>query len=271
MIPDFSPGAPLFLIAGPCALESRDITMRVAEHLKTICAARRLPLIFKGSFDKANRTAADSARGPGMEEGLRLLAAVRREFALPVLTDVHLPAQAAIVAEVADVLQIPAFLCRQTDLLAACADTGKAVNVKKGQFVSPREMLRVAAKMKSLGARQTLLCERGFSFGYNNLVADMRSLAVLRESHCPVVFDATHSAQLPGAEGAHSGGEREMILPLARAAAGAGIDGLFLETHPDPARAVSDSATQWPLAQTDSLLAQVLAIDAARRAAQTEE
>ena len=265
MTPDFSSAVAPFLIAGPCALESRDIAMRTAEYLKTICAARQLPLIFKGSYDKANRTAAAAERGPGMEEGLRLLEEVRREFALPVLTDVHLPAHAATVAAVADVLQIPAFLCRQTDLLAACAETGRAMNIKKGQFLSPREMLRVAEKAKSFGAHEVLLCERGASFGYNNLVADMRSLVVLRESGCPVVFDATHSAQLPGAAGDCSGGEREMILPLARAATATGINGLFVETHPDPARAISDAATQIPLSQMESLISQVLAIDAARR------
>ncbi|MGI9297963.1 MAG: 3-deoxy-8-phosphooctulonate synthase [Gammaproteobacteria bacterium] len=270
MNPSFAPGAPLFLIAGPCALESRELAMRTAERLRAICAARGLPLIFKGSFDKANRTSGDAGRGAGMDEGLRVLEEVRREFALPVLTDVHWPAQAETVAAVADVLQIPAFLCRQTDLIAACAKSGRAVNIKKGQFLSPREMLRAAAKAESFGAREILLCERGASFGYNNLVADMRSLVVLRESRRPVVFDATHSAQLPGAEGGGSGGQREMILPLARAAAATGIDGIFVETHPDPRRAISDSATQWPLDGMDSFLAQVLAIDGARRAAESE-
>ena len=267
MIPDFAPGAPLFLIAGPCALESRELALRTAERLKEVCAARGLPLIFKSSFDKANRTAADSGRGLGMDEGLRVLEEVRREFALPVLTDVHWPSQVDAVAAVADVLQIPAFLCRQTELVAACARSGRAVNIKKGQFLSPREMLQVAAKAESFGAREILLCERGASFGYNNLVADMRALVVLREARCPVVFDATHSAQLPGAEGGRSGGLREMILPLARAAVAVGVDGIFVETHPDPRRAISDADTQWPLDEMDALLAQILAIDGARRAA----
>lgn len=271
MIPDFSPGAPLFLIAGPCALESRDLAMRTAEHLKEICAARQLPLIFKASFDKANRTAAGGERGPGMDEGLRVLEEVRREFMLPVLTDVHWPAQVDAVAAVVDVLQIPAFLCRQTDLIAACAKSGRAINIKKGQFLSPREMLQVAAKAESFGASEVLLCERGASFGYNNLVADMRTLVVLREARRPVVFDATHSAQLPGAAGDSSGGQREMILPLARAAAATGIDGIFIETHPIPEQAISDSATQWPLDKMDALLAQILTIDAARRAAEAAE
>lgn len=270
MIPTFAPGAPLFLVAGPCALESRDLAMRTAERLREVCAARDLPLIFKGSFDKANRTSARGERGTGMEEGLRIMEEIRRAFSLPVLTDVHLPSQAETVAAVADVLQIPAFLCRQTDLIAACAQTGRAMNIKKGQFLSPREMLRAAAKAESFGAREILLCERGASFGYNNLVADMRSLVILRESRRPVVFDATHSAQLPGAEGESSGGQREMILPLARAAAATGIDGLFVETHPHPSRAISDAATQWPLDEMEFFLDQVLAIDRARRAAESE-
>ena len=265
-LPDFSRGAPLFLIAGPCALESRDLAMHVAGELKALCAARNLPLIFKSSFDKANRTAAAGCRGVGIKSGLSILAEVRREYGLPILTDVHVPEQAAECAKVVDVLQIPAFLCRQTDLIVACAATGKAVNIKKGQFLSPREMLEVAAKSCAAGAVQTLVCERGTSFGYNNLITDMRSLVILRESGCPVVFDATHSAQLPGALGASSGGEREMILPMARAAAAVGIDGIFIETHPAPESAVSDSATQWRLADMGALLDSVLAIDVACRA-----
>ncbi|MGI9307059.1 MAG: 3-deoxy-8-phosphooctulonate synthase [Gammaproteobacteria bacterium] len=265
-LPDFSAGAPLFLIAGPCAVESEKMIMETAAALKEMCEARRLPLIFKSSFDKANRTSAAASRGAGMAEGLKILAAAKREYSLPILTDVHLPQQAAETAETADVLQIPAFLCRQTDLIAACAATGKPLNIKKGQFLAPEDMLHVAAKAKAAGAAQVLLCERGACFGYHNLVADMRALEVMRAAACPVVFDATHAAQLPGADGAQSGGMRGMIPPLARAAAGAGIDGIFIETHPSPADAVSDSATQWPLAEMPRLLDSVLAIDAARRA-----
>lgn len=263
--PDFSAKTAPFLIAGPCALESAEIAMQTAAALKEMCAARNISFIFKASFDKANRTAADAPRGAGMEAGLEILAAVRRKLSVPVLTDVHLPQQAVAVAEVADVLQIPAFLCRQTDLIEACAKTGKPLNIKKGQFLAPEDMLHAAAKARAAGARQVLLCERGACFGYRNLVADMRSLVVMRKAKCPVVFDATHSAQLPGADGGQSGGMREMIPPLARAAAAVGIDGLFIETHPSPADAVSDSATQWPLAQMAALLDSVLAIDAARR------
>lgn len=266
-MPDFSAAAPLFLIAGPCAIESPELAMQTAAALKQMCDKRRLPLIFKSSFDKANRTSASGGRGPGMAEGLKILARVRRELSLPVLTDVHLPEQAAVVAEVADVLQIPAFLSRQTDLINACAATGKPLNIKKGQFLSPADMLNVAAKAQAAGAAQVLLCERGACFGYNNLVVDMRALVMMRAAQCPVVFDATHSAQLPGAGDGKSGGMREMVAPLARAAVAVGVDGLFIETHPSPEAAISDSATQWPLADMESLLDSLMAIDASRRAA----
>lgn len=265
-LPLFRPGEPLFIIAGPCALETRDLAFQVAEQLKTISVQRKLPLIFKGSYDKANRTSATAERGLGMEEGLRVLSDVRREFSLPVLTDVHWPEHAEPVAEVADVLQVPAFLCRQTDLISACAQTGRAMNIKKGQFLSPQEMLQVAAKARSFGEGAVLVCERGASFGYNNLVADMRSLVTLRKTECPVVFDASHCVQLPGAGGDKSGGTREMIAPLARAAAAVGVDGVFIETHPNPAAAISDAATQWPLDKADQLIGQIAALDAVARA-----
>ena len=255
----------MFLIAGPCAAESAGLVLKTASALKEMCQKRGTPLIFKTSFDKANRTSGGAARGPGMKKGLEILAAVRRELSLPVLTDVHLPQQAAEVAETADILQIPAFLCRQTDLIEACAATGKPLNIKKGQFLAPEDMLHAAEKAKAAGAAEVLLCERGACFGYRNLVADMRSLAVMRAAKCPVVFDATHSAQLPGADGGQSGGARDMVPLLARAAAGAGIDGIFIETHPSPKDAVSDSATQWPLDKMEDLLDSVLAVDAARR------
>lgn len=263
--PDFSEGAPLFLIAGPCAAESESMVMQTAEALKTMCEARGLPLVFKASYDKANRSAAQAKRGPGMEEGLRMLSKAREEFQLPVLTDVHWPQQATATAQAADVLQIPAFLCRQTDLIEACAATGRPLNIKKGQFMAPADMAGAAQKAKDAGAPNVLLCERGACFGYNNLVVDMRSLVIMKRLGCPVVFDATHSAQLPGADGGKSGGMRDMIPPLARAAAAAGVDGMFIETHPDPAKAISDSATQWPLADMPRLLDSILEIDSAAR------
>ena len=248
-------------------MESRELVMETAGRLAAECEARGVPLIFKSSFDKANRTSADAGRGMGMEKGLQLLADIRARFRLPVLTDVHWPQQAAAAAEAGvDVLQVPAFLCRQTDLIAACAQTGKAALIKKGQFLSPREMLQVGEKARKFGAENILLCERGASFGYNNLVADMRSLMVMGASDFGVVFDATHSAQLPGAMGEKSGGEREMVAPLARAAVAVGVDGVFIETHPHPARALSDAATQWPLEEFGGLLDSLLAIDRARRA-----
>jgi 2-dehydro-3-deoxyphosphooctonate aldolase (KDO 8-P synthase) len=258
---DIGGARPLFVIAGPCALESRELAMEVAERLREICAGLNIFFIFKASFDKANRTAAAASRGLGLERGLAALSDVRDKIGVPVTTDVHLPAQAGEVAAVADVLQIPAFLCRQSDLIGACAATGRALNIKKGQFLSPPEMLKVAEKARAFGAEKILLCERGASFGYNNLVADMRSLVQMRASGCPVVFDATHSAQLPGAGGDASGGMREMVAPLARAAAAVGVAGVFIETHPDPPKAASDAATQYPLDEMPALLAGLLAID----------
>ena len=263
-----SGGSGLFFIAGPCMMESRELVLEVAERLAAECGSRGADLIFKSSFDKANRTSGGAARGMGMEAGLALLAEVRGRFGVPVLTDVHLPEQAGLAAAAGvDVLQVPAFLCRQTDLILACAQTGRPVLIKKGQFLSPWEALRVGEKARDFGARDVLLCERGTTFGYNNLVADMRSLTVMRGGGFPVVFDATHSAQLPGALGGASGGEREMVAPLARAAAAVGVDGIFAETHPKPEHALSDAGTQWRLGEFGGLMDSLIAIDRARRGA----
>jgi len=253
-------GAPLALIAGPCVIESRDAALRHAERLRDMAAAAGLPLIYKSSFDKANRTALASFRGVGMEDGLRVLADVRRETGLPVLTDVHEREQIAPVAAVVDVLQTPAFLCRQTDFIVAVAGAGRPVNLKKGQFLSPWEMQRVVEKARSTGNADLLVTERGFAFGYNNLVSDMRALPVLAESGCPVVFDATHSVQQPGARGSSSGGDRAMVATLARAAVGAGADAVFLEVHEDPERALSDGATSLRLDDLPGLLRQLGAL-----------
>jgi len=253
-------GAPLALIAGPCVIESRDAALRHAERLRDMAAAAGLPLIYKSSFDKANRTALASFRGVGMEDGLRVLADVRRETGLPVLTDVHEREQIAPVASVVDVLQTPAFLCRQTDFIVAVAGAGRPVNLKKGQFLSPWEMQRVVEKARSTGNADLLVTERGFAFGYNNLVSDMRALPVLAESGCPVVFDATHSVQQPGARGSSSGGDRAMVATLARAAVGAGADAVFLEVHEDPERALSDGATSLRLDDLPGLLRQLGAL-----------
>ena len=247
-------GAPLALIAGPCVIESRDAALRHAERLRDMAAAAGVPLIYKSSFDKANRTALASFRGVGMEDGLRVLADVRRETGLPVLTDVHEREQIAPVAAVVDVLQTPAFLCRQTDFIVAVAGAGRPVNLKKGQFLSPWEMQRVVEKARSTGNPDLLVTERGFAFGYNNLVSDMRALPVLAETGCPVVFDATHSVQQPGARGSSSGGDRAMVATLARAAVGAGVDAVFLEVHEDPDRALSDGATSLRLDDLPGLL-----------------
>jgi 2-dehydro-3-deoxyphosphooctonate aldolase (KDO 8-P synthase) len=263
-------GAPLALIAGPCVIESRDAALRHAERLRAMAAAVALPLVYKSSFDKANRTSLSSFRGVGMDEGLRILADVRSQTGLPVLTDVHEREQIAPVAAVVDVLQTPAFLCRQTDFIVAVAGAGKPVNLKKGQFLSPGEMLRVVEKARATGNPNLLVTERGFAFGYNNLVSDMRALPVLARSGCPVVFDATHSAQQPGAEGTASGGDRTMVPTLARAAVAAGADAVFLEVHEDPARALSDGATSVRLDDLPALLrllaalARVLREDATR-------
>jgi len=262
---------PLFLIAGPCVIESETLVMEVAGRMRELTGELGIPYIFKASFDKANRSSKGSFRGPGMEEGLRILAEVRRQLGLPVLTDVHEDTPLAEVASVVDVLQTPAFLCRQTNFIVNAAAHGKPVNIKKGQFLSPWEMRNVVEKARSTGNEQVMVCERGFSFGYNNLVADMRSLAVMRETGCPVVFDATHSVQLPGGQGNASGGQREFVPVLARAAAAAGIAGLFMETHPDPARALSDGPNAWPLDRMRALLTVIKEIDAAVKSRPYEE
>jgi 2-dehydro-3-deoxyphosphooctonate aldolase (KDO 8-P synthase) len=248
--------APLFIIAGPCVIENEKMVMRTAETLSEICDDLGLPLIFKASYDKANRTARDSFRGPGLKRGLAILSKVKRQFGLPILTDVHEIAHCTPAAEVADVLQIPAFLCRQTDLIQAAARTKRCVNVKKGQFLAPWDMRNVIEKITSVGGRNIILTERGSSFGYNNLVADMRSLAIMREFSWPVVFDATHSVQMPGGGqgGKSTGGDRRMAVVLARAAVAAGCDGVFLETHSNPDRALSDAANQLPLREVKALL-----------------
>ncbi len=249
---------PLLLIAGPCVIESRDLTMRIAEQLSAIVRAMPVQWVFKASFDKANRTRGDSFRGVGLEEGLKILDDVRREFAIPVTTDVHESPQASAAAEVCDLLQIPAFLCRQTDLLVAAARTGKAIHVKKGQFVAPNDMQFVVQKLSSAGPRHILLCERGTFFGYGRLVNDFRALVIMRQFGCPVVFDATHSVQEPGGLGGATGGNRAMVEPLARAAVAVGVDGLFFETHPDPDRAPSDGPNMVPLAQFQPLLCRLV-------------
>ena len=255
---------PLFLIAGPCVIESRGLQIETAGRLKEICAPLGVPLIFKSSYDKANRSSGRSFRGPGMDEGLRILDEVRRQLALPVLTDVHTAEDVKTVAAVVDVLQTPAFLCRQTDFIHAVASAGKPVNIKKGQFLSPHEMKNVVDKAREAsGADNILVCERGASFGYNNLVSDMRSLSIMRETGCPVVFDATHSVQLPGGQGTSSGGQREFVPVLARAAVAAGVAGLFMETHPEPARALSDGPNAWPLAMMRELLETLVELDRA--------
>jgi len=255
---------PLFLIAGPCVVESRQLQVDVAGELKAICAALDVPFIFKSSYDKANRSSHASFRGPGMEEGLRILEEVRRQCDVPVLTDVHTVDEIATVAAVVDVLQTPAFLCRQTDFIQAVAASGKPVNIKKGQFLAPEDMRQVVAKAKAAsGADNIMVCERGASFGYHNLVSDMRSLAIMRGTACPVVFDATHSVQLPGGQGTSSGGQREFVPVLARAAVAAGIAGIFMETHPQPDKALSDGPNAWPLPMMRALLATLVELDAA--------
>ena len=261
----------LFVIAGPCVIESETHALSVAETLKYIAERLGILLIYKSSFDKANRSSGTSFRGPGIDEGLRILEKVRRETGLPILTDVHSESQVAAVAEVADVLQTPAFLARQTDFIAAVAASGKPVNIKKAQFMAPGDMVHVIDKARAaasaagaagVDADNFLVCERGASFGYNNLVSDMRSLAIMRDTGCPVVFDATHSVQLPGGQGDRSGGQREFVPVLARAAVAVGVAGVFLETHPDPAKAYSDGPNAWPLDQLEPLLEKLLAIDA---------
>ena len=257
---------PLFLIAGPCVIESESLVMSTAERLKAITADLAMPFVFKASFDKANRSSAASFRGLGMERGLRILERVRSELDVPVLTDVHEDTPLDEVAAVVDVLQTPALLCRQTDFIVAVASRGKPVNLKKGQFLAPWEMTNVVEKARATGNDALLVCERGVSFGHNNLVVDMRSLAILRGTGCPVVFDATHAVQQPGARGASSGGERQHVPVLARAAVAAGVAGLFIETHPDPDAALCDGPNAWPLASVGALLEQLKAIDAVVKA-----
>lgn len=256
------PDKPLFLIAGPCVVESLELQLETATRLKAICSTLDIPFIFKSSFDKANRSSGKSFRGLGMDKGLEILAEVKRRLGVPVLTDVHTVDEVAPAAAVVDVLQTPAFLCRQTDFIRAAATAGRPVNIKKGQFLSPQEMKNVVDKAREAsGADNILVCERGFSFGYGNLVSDMRSLAIMRDTACPVVFDATHSVQLPGGQGTASGGQREFIPVLARAAVASGISGLFMETHPDPARALSDGPNAWPLDLMQPLLETLVALD----------
>jgi 2-dehydro-3-deoxyphosphooctonate aldolase (KDO 8-P synthase) len=252
---------PLFLIAGPDTLESEQLCLDVAGTLKEHTARLGMPYVFKGSFDKANRSSGASYRGPGMDEGLRILEAVKTHIGVPVLTDVHEDTPLAEVAAVVDVIQTPAFLCRQTNFIRNAASQGRPLNIKKGQFLSPWEMKNVVDKAMSTGNRQIMVCERGFSFGYNNLVVDMRGLAVMRDTGCPVVFDATHSVQLPGGQGSSSGGQREFIPVLARAAAGAGVAGVFMETHPRPDEALCDGPNSWPLALMGELLETLVEID----------
>ena len=259
---------PFFLIAGPCVVESEQLQMDVAGQLKEITASLGIPFIFKSSYDKANRSSGASFRGPGMDAGLDILAKVKRELGVPVLTDVHTEAEIAAVAQVVDVLQTPAFLCRQTDFIRAVAQSGKPANIKKGQFLAPHDMKNVIDKARAAAAEKGLptdvfmACERGVSFGYNNLVSDMRSLAIMRETSAPVVFDATHSVQLPGGQGTSSGGQREMVPVLARAAVAVGVAGLFMETHPDPANALSDGPNAVPLKHMPELLETLLELDA---------
>ena len=252
---------PLFLIAGPCVIESEALAEETAGTLKEITAALGIPFIYKSSFDKANRSSGDSFRGPGLEQGLRILESVRARIGVPVLTDVHEDTPLHEVAEVVDVLQTPAFLCRQTNFIRAVAEVGRPVNIKKGQFLAPWDMRNVVDKARATGNQQIMVCERGVSFGYNNLVSDMRALAVMRATGCPVVFDATHSVQLPGGQGDRSGGQREFVPVLARAAVAAGVAGLFMETHPRPDQALSDGPNAWPLGQMRDLLATLVEID----------
>jgi 2-dehydro-3-deoxyphosphooctonate aldolase (KDO 8-P synthase) len=254
--------SPLALIAGPCVIESRSMCLELADRLARLARAEKIPLIFKASYDKANRTSHKAFRGPGLSKGLEILSEVKRRFNIPVLVDVHHETEVALAAKVADMLQLPAFLCRQTDLVLALGESGKPVNIKKGQFLAPDDMLQVAQKAKAAsGADNILVCERGASFGYHNLVSDMRSLAIMRRTGCPVVFDATHSVQLPGAQGSSSGGQREFVPVLARAAVAAGVAGLFMETHPQPDVALSDGPNAWPLGRMRLLLETLVELD----------
>jgi len=270
---DFQAGLdqPIFLMAGPCVIESEQMAFDTAAELKQICQRLGIPFIYKSSFDKANRSSSQSFRGLGIEKGLAILEKVRDSLSVPVVTDVHEDTPLAEVASVVDVLQTPAFLCRQTNFIQNVASQNKPVNIKKGQFLSPWDMQQVVNKALETGNRQIMVCERGASFGYNNLVSDMRSLAVMRGTGCPVVFDATHSVQLPGGQGNVSGGQREFVPVLARAAVAAGVSGLFMETHPDPAKALSDGPNAWPLAQMESLLEVLMRIDQASKASELHE
>ena len=254
--------SPLFLIAGPCVIESEELALETAGSLKEMCQQLALPFIYKSSFDKANRSSADSYRGPGFEKGLMILEKVKAQIGVPVLTDVHEDTPLLEVASVVDVLQTPAFLCRQTNFIQSVAALNKPVNIKKGQFLAPWDMAHVVAKARATGNEQIMVCERGASFGYNNLVSDMRSLKIMRDTACPVVYDATHSVQLPGGQGSVSGGQREFIPTLARAAVAAGIAGIFMETHPNPDKALSDGPNSWPLERMKELLESLVEIDA---------
>lgn len=262
---------PFFLIAGPCVIESEQLALDTAAELKAITERLGIHFIYKSSFDKANRSAGSSFRGPGIEQGLRILQKVKHESAVPVITDVHEDTAMDEVADVVDVLQTPAFLCRQTNFILKVASAGKPVNIKKGQFLAPWDMKNVVDKARSTGNEQIMVCERGVSFGYNNLVSDMRALAVMRDTGCPVVFDATHSVQLPGGQGTSSGGQREHVPVLARAAVAAGISGLFMETHPDPEKALSDGPNAWPLDRIESLLKTLISLDNIVKSDQFEE
>ncbi|MCH7893743.1 MAG: 3-deoxy-8-phosphooctulonate synthase [Proteobacteria bacterium] len=270
---DFQVGIdqPLFLIAGPCVIESLELNLETAGRMQEICQRLSVPYIFKSSFDKANRTSVDSYRGPGIEKGLRILAEIRDQLKVPILTDVHEDTPLDEVAAVVDVMQTPAFLCRQTNFIVKVASQNKPMNIKKGQFLSPWEMVNVVEKARSTGNEAIMVCERGFSFGYNNLVSDMRSLAIMRGTGCPVVFDATHSVQLPGGKGHASGGQREFIPVLARAAVAAGVSGLFMETHPDPDKALSDGPNAWPLERMEALLKVLTDLDRVVKATPMEE
>ncbi len=259
---DVGPDRPLFLIAGPCVIESEGLALETAAQLKEIAGARGIPFIYKSSYDKANRSSHTSYRGPGIEAGLRILERVKREVGVPVLTDVHEDTPLDEVAEVVSVMQTPAFLCRQTNFIQRVCATKTPVNIKKGQFLAPGDMVNVVNKARATGNEQIMVCERGASFGYNNLVSDMRALAIMRATGCPVVFDATHSVQMPGGLGNVSGGQREMVPVLARAAVGAGVSGLFMETHPNPAEALSDGPNSWPLHLMGELLDVLVALDA---------
>jgi 2-dehydro-3-deoxyphosphooctonate aldolase (KDO 8-P synthase) len=265
------PDQPFFLIAGPCVVESEGLILDTAGKLKELTQRLKVPFVFKSSFDKANRSSRSSFRGPGMEEGLRILSEVKRQLGLPVLTDVHEDTPLAEVAEVVDVLQTPAFLCRQTNFIVNACSQRRPVNIKKGQFLSPWEMQNVVDKARSTGNEQIMVCERGFSFGYNNLVSDMRSLSVMRATQCPVVFDATHSVQLPGGKGSASGGQREFVPVLARAAVAVGVSGIFMETHPDPEKALSDGPNAWPIARMEPLLETLVTLDKAVKSKPYEE